>query len=116
MDGPITLTTIRAEIHRHKFGNADEFELHQGLDTILSGLGLPVEREVRLDEHNRIDIAVDLPGGTRLGIEVKVAGRGRDVLGQIRRYTKTGQLDAVMLVTTIARHTREVVWLGDALG
>lgn len=117
MDGPITLTTIRNAIRRQTFSNADEFELHQGLDTVLAGLGLPVEREVRLDASSRIDLVADLPDGNSLGIEVKVAGPGMDVLRQVRRYTTADQLDAVMLVTTIARHMRTIMpWVDTPTG
>jgi hypothetical protein len=109
MDGPLTLTAIRAAIRRFSFHNADEFELHAGLEKVLAGLGLTVEREVRLDEKNRIDIAATQPGWLRLGVEVKVAGRGPDVLRQVRRYTSSPELDAVMLVTTISRHMTSIM-------
>jgi hypothetical protein len=108
-DDPITLTRIRNEIRRHQFRHANEIELHGGLATILAGLGLSVEREVQLDRRSRIEIVTDLTGGLRLGIEVKVAGRGPDVLRQVRRYAAIEQLGALMLVTTIARHMTAIM-------
>lgn len=114
---PVTLTRIRNEIRRFNFRNADEFELHAGLETILTGLGLTVEREVRLDQHSRIDIATDLPAGLRLGIEVKIAGQGMNVLRQVRRYAAVPELDALMLVTTINRHLQAVMpWVDVPAG
>lgn len=109
MDGPLTLTGIRAEIRRFSFRNADELELETGLEKVLAGLGLTVERQVRLDPKSRIDIVATLPDGLRLGVEVKVDGRGHDVLRQVRRYTSSPELGAVMLVTTISRHMTAIM-------
>lgn len=114
-DGTLTLTRIRAEIRRYEFHHADEFELHNGLDKILTGLGLTVEREVRLDQTSRIDIATDLPCGLCLGIEVKVAGNGMEVRRQVKRYASCPQLGALMLVTTIARHMTAIMPFVDVV-
>ncbi len=108
-DDPITLIRIRKEIRGFTFRHANEIELHGGLATILAGLGLSVDREVHLDRRSRIEIVTVLPAGLRLGIEVTVAGRGPDVLRQVRRYTASDQLDALMLVTTIARHMTAIM-------
>jgi hypothetical protein len=117
MDGPITLIRIRNEIRRHRFQHADEIELHAGLDTVLTGLGLTVEREVRLDEHSRIDIATTLPEDLRLGIEVKIGGAEQDVRRQVRRYAALRVLGALMLVTTTARHARAIMpWVQEPSG
>lgn len=104
MDGPITLTAIRNEILRKQFHHANEAELHTGVEQILAGMQLPVQREVRLDRYSRIDLVTILPGDFQLGIEVKVAGQGSEVARQVRRYADFADLDGVMLVTTIARH------------
>lgn len=117
MGDAITLTRIRNEIRAHQFRHADEIELHGGLDTVLTALGLTVEREVRLDPHNRIDVATTLPDDVRLGIEVKIAGSEQDVRRQVRRYADSDELDALLLVTTIARHARAIMpWVTEPTG
>jgi hypothetical protein len=104
MDSAITLTQIRNEIRGYQFRHANEVELHAGIEKILAGLGLTVEREVCLDRHSRIDLVATLPARLRLGIEVKIAGQGGEVARQVRRYADFAELGAVLLVTTVARH------------
>ena len=82
-----------------RFSYATEDELQRALADALARTGRTVEREVRLDGHNRIDLLVD-----RIGIEVKVAGKADAVMRQIRRYVASDLVDGLLLVTTRARH------------
>ncbi len=113
MDDLITVRHIRDAVNRKRFGYANEVELHRGLAQVLAGLGLTVEREVRLGGPDRIDITVDLvrPAGRRIrvGIEAKIAGQAGSVRRQLSRYARYPQLDALMLVTSVRRHTAEMV-------
>lgn len=113
MDDPITVTQVRAAINRHQFRHANEEELEAGIAFVLGELGLPVDRQVRLDEHSRIDLVTYLPRPAadpiRLGIEVKIAGKPGDVRRQVQRYAEFDTLGALLLVTTIYRHMIEVV-------
>lgn len=82
---------------RFRFGSEDE--LQEGLALALGAAGHSVEREVRLDSHNRIDLLVE-----RIGIEVKVAGKPDAVLAQVTRYAQSELVDGLILVTTRMRH------------
>ncbi|HET7588612.1 MAG TPA: hypothetical protein VFK14_00280 [Solirubrobacterales bacterium] len=88
-------------IRRHTFQFANEDELQQGLAAALTSEGLDVEREVRFDKHNRIDLLVD-----RIGIEVKVKGGTAEVHRQLCRYTP--HVDQLVLVTIKAGHVQDL--------
>ncbi len=108
----ITVRHIRDAINRQRFHYANEVELHGGLAQVLAGLGLTVEREVRLGGPDRIDITVELArpdSRVRVGIEAKIAGQPGSVRRQLSRYARYSQLDALMLVTSVRRHTAEMV-------
>lgn len=71
-------------------------------------LGHPVthyEREVRVDERNRLDFAVQIDGDV-VAVEVKIAGSRKDVLRQLTRYAHLDDVDELLLVTTKANHHR----------
>lgn len=80
---------------------ASEVELQRGIAAALEHAGLPVEREVRLNARDRIDLLVG-----RVGIEVKTAGAWRDVGRQCDRYLDSDMLDELVLVTAKAQHRR----------
>lgn len=82
---------------RFNFGNEEQLQL--GLTEALRAAGHAVEREVRLDGQNRIDLLV----GT-IGVEVKVAGKPDDVLAQVTRYCHSDLIEGLVLVTTRMRH------------
>jgi hypothetical protein len=96
-----TLEQLVDIIRAHRFGYADEDELQRGVAAALSSRGLSVEREVRLDSRNRVDLLVD-----RVGIEVKVkvGGSSAAVRRQVTRYAESDRLDAVLVVTSRLRH------------
>lgn len=113
MDQPITVRKIRNTIRTKQFRHANEDELETGVAQILGELGLPVDRQVRLDGNNRIDLVTHLPRPAadpiRVGIEVKIAGQPGDVRRQVQRYATFDQLGALLLVTTVFRHMIEMV-------
>ena len=90
---------ILAVIHSCRFRHANESDLQAGLARALTDAGYEVQREVRLNARDRIDLLV-----ARVGIEVKVAGVPRDVERQLGRYARSDLVDALVLVTTRARH------------
>lgn len=70
-------------------------------------LGNPItgySREVRLDDHNRIDFLVELNGTTKVGVEVKIAGSLAALRRQLERYAALAAVDQLLLVTTKAQH------------
>lgn len=85
-----------AVIGHHRFRFTDELELHDGLEEVLTGIGLPVERETRLT-GGRVDFRI---GG--VGLEVKVAGSPAQVGRQLARYAD--DVDELLLVTTKPAH------------
>lgn len=93
-------------IEGHKFRFADELELHDGLEQVLTAIGLPVERETRLPGGGRVDFRL---GGVAL--EVKVAGSASLVGRQLARYAD--DVDELLLVTTKPDHA---VLAGDIGG
>lgn len=87
----------------------DEVALHGDLARVFTDAGIRWRREVPIDGRGRIDFllgdGVGDPVGN-VGVEVKVAG-GPDALArQARRYLESPLLDALLIVTTRARHTR----------
>jgi len=90
---------------------SDETSLHIQLEQLLAPAGFDVAREVRLsDGVSRIDLLVD----GWLGIEVKIKGTSPEVYRQLARYTHCGELGAVLLITTRARHAGIANWLNSA--
>lgn len=90
---------LLATLARARFLWSAEDELQRGLAAALEAAGHEVEREVRLNPRDRIDLLVD-----RIGIEVKIAGARRDVQRQLRRYLTSDLLDELILVTAKAQH------------
>lgn len=80
---------------------ASEDDLQRGLADALEQAGFRVEREVRLNARDRIDLLVD-----GVGIEVKITGAWRDVERQLRRYLESTVLNELVLVTAKALHRR----------
>lgn len=90
---------IATLIGQHRFRYRDEDRLHAGIEDVLAAAGVDAIAEARLGPRERIDF---LAGP--VGIEVKVAGAVADVTRQLRRYATHPQIEALVLVTTRARH------------
>lgn len=86
-----------APLRRARYFNEDD--LQEAALNALADAGLDAEREVRLTAADRIDLRCG-----RIGIEVKVDGAAATVQRQLARYARTGQLDAVVLLTSRAKH------------
>ena len=87
---------VSALLRRHRYVYASEDQLQQQLADVLAAAGLRVHREVRLTEHERIDLMVG-----DVGIEVKVKGQ-RTPLRQLGRYAEHPSVQGLLLVTTRA--------------
>lgn len=99
------LTRVVEAIRGHRFGYVNEDELQRGLAEVLTGYGLPVEREVCLDNRSRIDLLVG-----RVGVEVKVGGSASALRHQAERYAESDRLDAVVIVTSRLHHGLPPGW------
>ena len=84
----------------------DEFELQAGIHAALERAHILLEREVKFDSGNRIDMLVYAPAwaGPRIGIEVKVDGTQANVTRQLMRYATEVAIDGLLLVTTKSKH------------
>lgn len=96
--------TVIADIAPMRFLWSTEDDLQRGLAQALEGKGYVVEREVRLNSRDRIDLVVD-----RVGIEVKIAGAARDVERQLGRYLESDRIDELVLITAKAAHRRIIL-------
>jgi hypothetical protein len=83
-----------------RFRYASEDQLQQGLEEALLAHGFAVEREVRLDGRNRIDLMVD----RAIGVEVKVAGTAEQLRRQAARYVRFDEVEGLVIVTSRVRH------------
>jgi hypothetical protein len=83
----------------HRFTYQHEGQLQDGLAAVFTAQGVVAEREVRLAGHDRIDFLVG-----RVGVEVKTRGQVAAVARQLQRYAGCDRIDALLLVTAVARH------------
>lgn len=90
---------VAEAIRQHRFRYSSEEMLQEGLAGALTDAGFAVEREVRLNRWDRIDLMVG-----RVGVEVKVAGRAADLARQVERYLQSDQLDGLVVVSSRVGH------------
>lgn len=83
--------------HNSSINVSTEAAAHNALADALQAAGLDVQREVRLNDRERIDLLVD-----GVGIEVKVQGTRRDIWRQLQRYAASEQIHALVLATSAA--------------
>jgi hypothetical protein len=102
-----TAAELAALIGGHRFTYRDESQLHDGLAALFAAHQVPVQREAQLSGSDRIDF---LAG--RVGIEVKTHGQPAAVARQLQRYAGSDRIDALVLVTAVARHSRLPATLG----
>jgi hypothetical protein len=84
---------------RHLFSFQCEADLQRAIAQALEASGYSFQREVALNEKDRIDFMVGL-----VGIEVKTAGSNSDILRQMHRYAQCESVTALVLVTSRMRH------------
>jgi hypothetical protein len=82
-----------------RFQGTKEWELQDALDTRIRSTFSEVTREASLNKQDRVDFLIG-----RVGVEVKIDGSPMTVARQLRRYMESDLLDALVLVTTRAKH------------
>lgn len=87
-----------ARYHYHS-----EKGLQQGVNQLLSELGVNFRPEYSLSPRNRIDFLIETLG---IGIECKVDGTLNALLRQISRYAATGKISDLIVLTTRSIHQR----------
>lgn len=96
----IVISGIVDLIAQYRFRFSSEVQLHEGISKVLDVAGISYRREVRIDEHNRLDFLID--GG--LVIEVKIAGSGAELLRQVHRYAQEEIVTGIIVVTNKPWH------------
>jgi hypothetical protein len=76
-----------------------ESELGDAVAKRLSDMGVAFEREVWLNDTDRIDFMVG-----RVGVELKLKGPVSAVARQLARYAQSERVDSLVLVTTRFKH------------
>jgi hypothetical protein len=90
---------VAAALGGFRFSWRDEYELQDGITSVLTAAGWAVRREVQLAPRCRIDLLID-----RVGVEVKVAGTPEVVARQLQRYARQNALSGLVLATTCPNH------------
>lgn len=95
---------VIAALRPYRFIAHDERRLYEGLSEALTAAGIVFERErvltLSTGRTGRLDYYVP---STRLAIEVKVGGSPAAILRQIRAYAEHSDVDALLLVTSLAK-------------
>lgn len=99
---PPTAAEVADLLRRHRSNTRLEVRLQDAMAKLLTAEGIVFEREHSLGKRDRIDFY--LPS-VSAGIEVKVDGATSAVTRQLHRYLRHPSLDALILCTTLVRHT-----------
>lgn len=91
---------LAALIGANRFTILDEAHLRACIGEILTLAEEPHRRDVDLGGQARIDFVT----GDGVGIHVKTAGAGPEVLAQLRRYAAADEVTTLLLVTTKGVH------------
>lgn len=94
-------------ISNNRFTYRTETEFQDGIADLLALRGFRFEREVRLNDRDRIDFLVG-----RVGIEIKVKGSWTDAVRQLQRYAASDRIDELVLITTRLSHAKLISEIG----
>jgi len=95
-----TADEVAAVVCKHRFRVDDEEELQCCISEALFKYGVEHQREVRLNDRDRIDFLTT----AGVGIEVKTKGSPTQIARQLSRYTESEQVKELLLITTKATH------------
>ncbi|WP_165233475.1 hypothetical protein [Aquisphaera insulae] len=85
------IRSARIDLSTEKRAQAD-------VERLLTGAGIPFEREVRLTEIDIIDFLI-----SGIGLELKLRGaRKRDVYRQLCRYARHPRIEALLLASSLS--------------
>lgn len=93
------------QLMSHTYNWMTEQELQDGIADVLGSRFEHVKRETTLSQRDRPDFIIDIDG-TRIAIEVKIAGARTAILRQLGRYAEHDTIDAVIL----ASGRRTLLW------
>jgi hypothetical protein len=95
----MTAHDLRLVLRGFQFHFATEEALQAGIERALQESNIAFQREVKLNDTDRIDFLI-----ARTGLEVKTKGSDASVVRQLHRYAQVDSIDELLLVTTRARH------------
>lgn len=95
---------IAQELRSVKFTYADEIQLHEGIEAVLTQAGFEPQREVRLGERDRIDFLIG-----DVGIEVKIGGSAASAVRQLTRYAEHDEIGSLIFASTKRTHASDMV-------
>lgn len=90
------LNEVLGVLRNHVYDLSSEKLVQQAMENLLTKHVIPFEREVRLDEKDRIDFLI----ADGLGIEVKLDGTLTKVTRQLCRYAQHDEIKMLLLITT----------------
>ena len=102
MTPELRVRRIARIIERYCIDSTTEAAAQKGLEDCLTKEGCAVQREVRLNDTDRIDLMAD-----GVSIEVKVKGAKRRTLAQVERYMANDAVVGLILVTAKAFPMRQ---------
>jgi hypothetical protein len=114
----VTAADVVSRVAAYSYPYLTEADLADGVAQALAGAGdWSLERDVRLgSQAERIDLVLTTTDGLRVGIEARVEGPAASIRRQLMRFSKTGRVDALVLVTTRAAHQRDLQdWVMNGL-
>jgi len=104
-DGAVTAAEFAIDVANalggYRLRWSTEEQLQERILLALMTSGMPFLREYNLGQSGRIDF---YNPEHRVGLEVKVKGSSALVTRQLYRYAENDQVDALVLVTSKARH------------
>lgn len=95
----MTVDDLTDHLRRHTYRFTCEKELHRAISTVLDRAQISYRYEDSLTKRDRPDFTVG-----PIAIEVKVDGSLSSVTMQLHRYARLPDVEALVLVTSKAKH------------
>ena len=100
-------TSLAARLEGYRYDLTSEDSVQRGIAKVLDEDATPYDREVPVN-GGRLDFLL----GTGVAIEVKLHGSTADLIRQLHRYAKLGEVRSLLVVTTRHRLAQLPVSLG----
>lgn len=87
-------------LRRFAFHPGSEHDLQTGVAIAFRDGGIAHDREAKLSPQDRVDFLTE----SGVAVELKTTGAVWEVMRQLQRYASSERVEAVVLVTTAAKH------------
>lgn len=91
---------VAEKITRYGYNFNNEYDLQEGLQTVLETEGIKARREEIVSQGSRIDFLTD----DGVAIEIKTGGSLNRLTRQIHRYAQHDKVQAIIVLTPKAKH------------